>query len=251
MVRACIFNLSGVLIDRYSYQSFSSLRNTFLTRDIKVSNEMINKYMGLHKKDHIRNILQDYYRNMKLDIPSEDIYTHFYNIFLFENRRQLVESIDIIPDTKFIMNQLTQLDIDIGITSDYDKMQVNVIKNTFDDRDIPITNIVYPNCYSHRAPLPYMIYETMKQLSITSIHDIVKVDSTLHGIKEGSNAGCKTIGIARWSPLMGIYNPSDPLQEEIDTKLMIVREELVNAGADYVIDTLDELPGLLKDISYG
>ncbi len=93
-------------------------------------------------------------------------------------------------------------------------------------------------------PCPYMIYNIMDELNISDPKKILKVDDTCVGIQEGKNAGCLTVGVARWSINMGItkeedlHNLSD---KTIKEKLKKSRNILLKEDPTYLINTLDEL----------
>ena len=57
MIKGCIFDLSGTVVDRYSLTSFLSLKKIFYNKGIYLTNNIIFKNIELNKKDHIRNIL--------------------------------------------------------------------------------------------------------------------------------------------------------------------------------------------------
>lgn len=97
-----------------------------------------------------------------------------------------------------------------------------------------------------------MLYKNLELLNIYPIRSVVKVDDTVSGIGEGQNAGCWTVGIARYSNYMNIdsYEHEASLsEEEIETRLIHSRKILSDAGADYVIDTLEQLPYVINGIN--
>ena len=59
MIKACIFDLGGTIVDRYSLTPLLSLKKLFQKRDIHLNNDLIFKDMGKNKKDHINLILND------------------------------------------------------------------------------------------------------------------------------------------------------------------------------------------------
>ena len=59
MIRACIFDLGGTIVDRYSLTPFLSLKKVFNNHNISVTNQLIFKDMGKNKKDHLIDILSD------------------------------------------------------------------------------------------------------------------------------------------------------------------------------------------------
>ena len=58
-IRACIFDLGGTIVDRYSRTPFLSLKNAFQKRNIRIDDRLIFKDMGMHKLNHIHEILKD------------------------------------------------------------------------------------------------------------------------------------------------------------------------------------------------
>ena len=59
MIRLCIFNLGGTIVDRYALTPLLSLKKVFDNKQIYLSNQTILKDMGIYKKDHIRSILNE------------------------------------------------------------------------------------------------------------------------------------------------------------------------------------------------
>ena len=97
----------------------------------------------------------------------------------------------------------------------------------------------------------------MELLNINDPRTVIKLDDTVVGIHEGLNANCLTIGVAKWSVYMNIYTIDDAYyfhhdlhKEEMDERLIQSRKILNEAGADFVIDSLDELPSLIDKINY-
>lgn len=100
-------------------------------------------------------------------------------------------------------------------------------------------------------PSPFMIWLCAIRLALSPIEAIVKVDDTASGILDGSYAGCWTVGVAKTSSYVGL---TESQLEEIDSvelasRLSYAYNALINAGAHYVIDTMDELPGVINDIN--
>ena len=88
----------------------------------------------------------------------------------------------------------------------------------------------------------------MNNLQIDNPQHVIKIDDTPIGIQEGINAGCYTVGVARWSLNMNMFSLDALTKDDINYKLIESRQSLKDAGADFVIDTLDELPSIIKSI---
>lgn len=95
-----------------------------------------------------------------------------------------------------------------------------------------------------------MINQNITNMGIRYPQEVMKIDDNVSGIKEGNNAGCITVGVAKWSVHMNILNSYKIDETERQEKLKRTRGLLKDAGADHVIDSLDELPRLIEKINY-
>ena len=59
MIRACIFDIGGTIVDKYSLTPLLSLKSAFELKKINVFQDLLQKDMGLKKMDHIGEILKD------------------------------------------------------------------------------------------------------------------------------------------------------------------------------------------------
>ena len=98
-------------------------------------------------------------------------------------------------------------------------------------------------------PSPLMVYKTCAELGVWPLSRVIKVDDAEAGIAEGRAAGCFTIGLAASGNGMGLsleaYQALDPTDR--DDRLAKVRASLMAAGADLVIDSVDDLIGALQN----
>ena len=96
-------------------------------------------------------------------------------------------------------------------------------------------------------PYPYMIFHNMQVLRLMDVRRVAKVGDTISDIKEGKNAGVFTVGVTEGSSQMGLslaeFEALSPAEQ--DRERLMAREAFLQAGADAVIDTMDELPALL------
>lgn len=262
MIKACIFDLGGTIVDKYSLSPLLSLQKAFSLKKLYVPNKIIIKDMGKHKFEHIRelcnvNLINTQFRiHNDRDISSVDMESIF-NDFNDIQTQHMKLYLNIIPETYIIMKYLQENDIKVGITTGFNKNQMNIAVDKLKYNHIKIDSNVSSD-YAYR-PLPYMIKSNMNNLQIDDPKQVIKIDDTCVGIQEGINAGCYTVGVARWSVNMDMFS-LDTLTKEaftegninhtdiINHKLIESRRRLKEAGADFVIDTLDELPSIIKTI---
>jgi len=261
MIKACIFDLGGTIVDRYSMTSLLSLRKLFINRAININNALLLKGVGMNNQEHILNILNDKtilkkWFNRYNDYPDEYDVKVLLNELNCEQSEYSEKMIDILPETKECIDYLGFNYIKTASTTEFDKENMKAVQNKLERNDIYLDHYVSSEGLRKLGrPLPFMIQENMNILGISNPTEVMKIDDSTLGIEEGKIAGCITVGVARWSIHMNIMNISeayeyDETYPEIQEKLRHSRNTLREAGADYVIDTLDELPRLIESINY-
>ena len=273
MIRGCIFDLGGTLVDKYSLIPKISLKDAFYLKNIIVPKIPLQKYMGMNKLEHIGKILENeitinQWKIKHGRIPNEEdkleIYDYF-NKYMFTNKNKYME---IIPQTHKCLKYLKDKNIKIGITTGFSEPLMNCIIKSFDleqyiDSKVSSTCLDLPG-----RPEPHMIEYNMKDMGINNPKSILKIDDTLIGIQEGINAKCLTVGVSRWSTnmdietieeshLMNKLNKVDEINNFKDyynynilkEKIVKSTETLKNSEADYVIRTLEDLPEIIQNIN--
>ena len=270
IIKACIFDLSGTIIDRYSITPLLSLQKAFIKRGVKVDGNIIRKDMGIAKREHIHKLLNnktiqnDWLKNNKLNgITKEELYKDFKKIQKIET----IERMKQIPEVLNCYRYLRDNNISIGVTTGFDKKQTELVKSLLETNNIYLDSYVSSTCLKSQKgrPEPFMIFKNMENLDINYSRQIIKIDDTVSGIKEGLNADCITVGVARWSTYMNINSRKEMLEldntiinnyhvyvknrELLEKKLRYSKEVLKESGAHYVIETLDELPKIVEHIN--
>ena len=93
----------------------------------------------------------------------------------------------------------------------------------------------------------------MKRLGLQDVRRIVKVGDTVSDMREGKNAGLIAVGITEGSSIIGLDKASWdklPALEQFALRKK-ARETFFANGADFVIDTMEELPKLIEAIENG
>ena len=255
-IRLAIFDLGGTIVDKYSLSPFLSLKHAFKMKGLTIPNSLIFKDMGKHKYDHITDILLDeeIYKGWEITHKREPNDKDCEDIFNIFNKYQLnegIQKIEILKETKKCIDWLGDNNISTGVTTGFNKPIMSLIRDKLYDNDIYIDKYVSSTCLGKPGrPNPYMIREIMNTLSIEDPRRVIKIDDTGVGIEEGRNAGCITVGVAKWSTNMKIKSYDERLSKgEYIKRLNNSREILWSSNPDYVIDSLDELPKIIKHIN--
>lgn len=257
MIRACIFDLGGTIVDKYSLTPFLSLKSAFEKNDINVPNKLIFKDMGKHKLNHIQEIIRDPHiedilNRKHIETSSKDfenkIFYDFNNI-----QKKNCGLMEVLPETYRAINYLKNSNILTGCTTGFNYDNMILVKQKLNNEGILLDNYVSSTCLKLPSrPDPSMIIDNMVKLNIPDPKNIIKIDDTLVGIEEGKNAGCWTVAVAGWSTYMDIKSIDEAKDLSIDEqkgKLKKSKEILSSSHADYVIETLDELPTIINIIN--
>jgi phosphonoacetaldehyde hydrolase len=271
MIKACIFDLGGTIIDRYSLTPLLAFRKAFKKYAIDLSPSLIRKDMGLNKMDHINKIfentdIQKQWLGLNLEIADNRVRKDIFKGFSKIQAKETIERMKIIPETIGCMRYLQDNNILTGVTTGFDYEQTMRVKSLLETYNINLDSYVSSTCLDLPArPEPYMIHKNMDNLDLDDAREIIKIDDTVSGIQEGLNAGCLTVAVSRWSVNMGIDSYEDMMKldnvimdgsnnyslnyHNHKEKLKESREILEKSGAHYVIDTLEELPGIIEHIN--
>ena len=106
-----------------------------------------------------------------------------------------------------------------------------------------------------------MLYECMRRLEVYPPCRVVKVGDTVVDMEEGKNAGAYAIGVLTGSNLLvpiwqrpkskvtqEEYNAMD--RHELSRRKKKAALRYLNAGADLVIDSIQELPQVIQTLNH-
>jgi len=91
---------------------------------------------------------------------------------------------------------------------------------------------------------------TVELLGVTVPRHAVKMDDTVPGLLEGAAAGCWTIAVLASGNALGLTEPEWQAMGEPGRAALRARsrESLAGGNADFFIDTVADLPGVIQAI---
>lgn len=95
-----------------------------------------------------------------------------------------------------------------------------------------------------------MIFQNMTEFNVCQSGEVVKVSDTVSDIKEGKNAVVWSIGVIKGSSELGLTENEIEQMTKADYQLLTnkMREKFNRAGADFVIESIVELPRMIEKI---
>lgn len=100
-------------------------------------------------------------------------------------------------------------------------------------------------------PWPYMIFSNMRGLGLSNVRQVVKVGDTTSDMAEAKNAGVIAVGVCVGSSMIGLdaQNWAALPEAERAEQIKSARQRFYAAGADYVIESIGDLPALIEDLN--
>ena len=142
---------------------------------------------------------------------------------------------------------LNSNDVRIGSTTGYTRSIMHHVLPVAAEQGYVPENCVCSDDVEFGRPGPEAMYKCMQHLGIQEPSTMLKVDDTAPGIAEGVAAGCVTVGLALSGNHVGLT--AQELSRLTTQDVAALRQSATNmllaAGADYVIDSVADLPSLM------
>ena len=254
-IKAVLFDWAGTVIDYGCFAPMHAFLKTFEDAGVPITHQEARGPMGMLKRDHIQEILRMERVNKAWVTrygadPATDAVDRLYagfEVTLMETLRQYT---DPIPGVLETVERLRSASLKIGSTTGYTKGMMEVIVPEAARKGYRPDFVVASDEVEAGRPYPYMILRNMKELGIFQPESVVKVGDTVSDIHEGKNAGVWTIAVIAGSSELGLtlgeVESMDP--GELEARKNKTRRLFEQAGADYIIDTITELPSEIHEL---
>jgi phosphonoacetaldehyde hydrolase len=248
-IEAVIFDWAGTTVDYGCMAPMHAMKQAFSEEKIDVTLDQIRQPMGLLKVDHIHAVLkmdkvkssfEQCYGRLPCTNDVEKIYQHFEKNIM----STLSQHTRIIEGILEVQDDLRQHHIKIGSTTGYTAGMIALVADAAKKQGYHPDFVISADKVQRGRPYPYMIYQNIMALDVQDIRSVVKVGDTLVDMLEAKYAGCWSVGVIKGSSMLGLTEEEvDALSNaELTLKMKEVKYQMLASGADYVIDTLAELP---------
>jgi phosphonoacetaldehyde hydrolase len=254
-VRAVVLDWAGTTQDFGSVAPVAALVETFRRRGVEVSPANARAGMGLHKREHLRQLLftPDVARDWceaRGRQPDETDVDDLYAAFIPVQADSIRRFGALIPGTIEAVADLRERGLAIGSTTGYPRELLDIAAGVAAGEGYLPDAVVCADEVFAARPEPWMLLRVLEELGVYPPAAVVKVGDTPVDVDEGLNAGTWTIGVARTGSLVGRTQaelnalPPDEVEHLVDT----ARGRLLAQGAHLVIDGIAELPDAVDAI---
>ena len=243
-IQGVIFDWAGTTVDFGCFAPVSAFAEAFRKAGIDVTLEETRAPMGKLKIEHIRTMLAmpavkarwtERWGRSPEESDAQAIY-HDFEPALFAVLDRHCELKDGVLDC---VKELRSRGLKIGSTTGYTREMMNVVEEAARQAG------------GFGRPWPYMIFENMRLLKLPAVRTVVKIGDTVSDIEEARAAGVWAVGVIEGSSVMGLSHAEFSALTDAEKAAARIRTRsvLLAAGADFVIDSLSELPGLIDGIN--
>jgi phosphonoacetaldehyde hydrolase len=255
-IRLVVFDLAGTTVDHGSRAPAGAFVELFARHGLAASEAQARGPMGMHKRDHIRSMLDDeellsrQWRSVKGHDWNEADVEALFQEFIPLQLACLPHYTDVIPGVVETVQALRCQGIAIAATTGYNRQMADLVLAAAAAQGF------VPDCSRCASevpagrPAPWMVFDCMEQTGIYPPSVVVKVGDTISDVEEGLNAGVWSIGIARTGNMIGLSEADWLVLPETEQvrRLAAARRELTAAGAHAVIDSVADLPPVLAEL---
>jgi phosphonoacetaldehyde hydrolase len=254
-LQAVILDWAGTVVDHGSRAPMGAFVRAFGEFGVAISIADARGPMGMAKWDHIRAVGQApavaaaWRAKHGRDFAETDV-DAIFRVFEPMNVAAVRDHADLIPGAVEAIAALRAQGLKIGATTGYTRAIMDELAPLATAAGYTPDLTVCAGDLPAGRPSPLMMWYAMARLGVWPAATVAKVDDTAPGIGEGVAAGTWTVGITLTGNEVGLS--ADELAglptAERDAHRARAGAVLQAAGADYVIDSIADLPGVVAAI---
>lgn len=251
-----VLDWAGTTIDHGCFAPVAPFIESFAAVGVTISVDQARAPMGLHKKDHIRAILQtppvaqQFRARHGRDWSEQDVSDIFIDHFTPAQLDAVQHHSRLVPGLLDCIERLRARQLKIGTTTGYFREAAERAYAAAAEQGYRPDCNLRPDDVPAARPAPWMIFRIMEALDVYPPAAVVKVGDTAPDIAEGRNAGVWSVGVTHTGSFVGCTAEELAAlsNRERDARVANAQKKLLDAGAHFVIGTVVDLPELIERI---
>ncbi len=255
-VKMAIFDWAGTTVDFGCFAPSVVFIEVFKRQGIDITIKEARGPMGSPKRDHIKQITQmesvaERWQEVHGRPCQEEDIDEMYKEFIPLQVQCIADYAGLVPGTLEVIADLRQRAIKIGGTTGYSHEMMEVLQKEAKKLGFePDVSVCATDVKSGR-PHPWMCIKAAMDLQVYPMEACVKIGDTLPDIYEGLNAGMWSIGVVMTGNEIGMteeeIKSANP--EDLNRKRERAYQKMAQAGAHYVVDSIENVPALIDEIN--
>ena len=256
MITLVVADLAGTMVDFGSCAPAGAFVELFSQRGICITLEQARGPMGLHKRDHIRALLelpdvkQQWEEKFGRGWNAQDL-NALYDAFVPLQMKCLPEYCGLIPGVLEAARELAEKGVKLVATTGYNREMLELVLEAMRSQGLDPDAAFCAADVPQGRPAPWMIFRAMEALGVYPPASVIKIGDTLPDIEAGCNAGAWSVGVTATGNMAGLSEgdwnslPEEEQCRRNEEAAAIMRD----AGAHYVLSGFEELPALVDEIN--
>lgn len=254
-IKAVIFDWAGTMVDFGSRAPVAAMRIVFGEAGVPICDEVIRRYMGRAKREHVVAILSEHSVAARWRAAHGAAWAETDVDTLMEALepamlREASAMAELVPGALHTVRELGDAGIRIGSTTGYTRtMMAGILPRAASQGYSPEVTVCAGETAAGR-PAPLMVWKALVELGVWPASAAVVVDDAPVGAEAGRHAGCWTVGVAASGNGLGLsrdeYDALPPTERM--TRLKRIADDFAAAGTDVVVPTVAELSRALAII---
>jgi phosphonoacetaldehyde hydrolase len=254
-LKAVMLDWAGTTMDYGCYAPAVVFIEVFKRKGVEITVEQAREPMGAHKKVHIRQISQipavaRAWQEAHGGPCTEGDVEAMFQEFVPLQIACLAEYADLIPGFLDTLKAFRDRGLKIGSTTGYTGEMMELLVKEAASRGYEPDSTVCATDVPAGRPEPWMCLKNAENLRVFPMEACVKIGDTLPDIYEGLNAGMWAVGLAKTGNEMGLNEAEIAAlsDEEYERRINRACTRMQQAGAHYVVDTINDVLPCLDDI---
>lgn len=253
--KAVVFDWAGTVVDFGSLAPAAAFIDAFAQFGVQTDLAAARAPMGAPKRDHIAQMLQEpglaeRWRAARNTEPDDQAIDALYEAYAPLAARSAAKRTDLIPGAAEAVAELREAGLKIGATTGYPRGVMAHVAPAAAAQGFRPDALVCADDLPETRPGPLAMYKVFAELGVHPPEAVIKVDDTGPGLAEGRAAGCLCVGVALSGDAAGLSREAFEGLNDIERAALraSATQKLTAAGADHVIDSVADLPALLKSL---
>jgi len=255
-IKTIILDWAGTTVDFGSFAPVEAFMSAFAAYGLNPTADETRAPMGLAKRTHVAMMLSG--ERLESEWVSKHGKPHttadidaIYEKFEPALFGVLKNYANPLPNVLDVVAQIRDMGIQIGSTTGYTKQMMEIVAPLAKENGYAPDYLVCPEDVAGKGrPFPYMIWRNLEALGCARIDEVLKIGDTEADMQEGRAAGCLSVGVIIGSSVLGL---SESEFASFDDKkkgelFETARQRYFANGANYVIESIAELPKLITTI---
>lgn len=255
-IRLVVLDWAGTAVDFGCFAPVDAFVRVFTDRGVEVSVAEARQPMGLHKKDHIREMLSqaplaERWRVVRGRDWTEADVEELYEAAGPMQLAAIGPNSAPVPGVVDAVKELRKTGVHLAGTTGYFLEAATACFAAAKAHGYELDANICADEVPQGRPAPWMIFRHMERFGVYPPSTVLKVGDTVADIAEGRNAGAWSYGVIDSSSEVGLSQADfDRLTEaERDGLRQRVREKFIAAGAHGTINTMAELVPLVESLN--